>query len=62
MEMLLAEHARGLEKALGVLSKERERQMKELKEQLAAKRRERANQLKQAHKSQRDDVGMPGGY
>ena len=56
----MSEHALGLENALGALSKERERQMRELKEQLAAKRRERANQLKQIHQEQRDDVGMPG--
>ncbi|CAK8677709.1 unnamed protein product [Clavelina lepadiformis] len=60
MDALLSEHEKELENALGALSKERMRQMKELQEQLESRRKAKAEQLRQAHAEQCKEAGIPG--
>lgn len=42
------------------MANERQRQMKELRDQLAAKRRERELQLSKVHNKQNKNAGIPG--
>jgi len=60
MDALLAEHEKEVGNAMSALSRERARQINDLKEQLAARRRERAEQLKREHDEQCKAAGVGG--
>ena len=60
MNSILSSHERELENVLNTVEKERQRQFRELQEQLAAKRRQKQHKLQQNHDEQNEEAGIPG--
>ena len=60
MNSILSSHERELENVLNNVERERQRQFKELQDQLAARRRHKQHKLQQGHDEQNEQAGIPG--